>query len=183
MKDIIEMNDFIHCDSFRDYERNSRQLHASHPRISNVIIVLDNISNPYNIAGCFRTIEALGFYHVAVIGSSIWKIPEVSKKADKWLHIEKYHDSEEFYLNYKNYTVLITADDGKYPLEMVEINALKQYIIVFGNEHGGVSGFWRDRSSGSIAISIRGLCPCLNVNVAMGIILNHVSQKCSISGK
>jgi tRNA (guanosine-2'-O-)-methyltransferase len=144
-------------------------------RQADLAIVMENVHDPHNISAVMRTCDAVGIQDIYVINSIMPKHsyfgPKSSSSAAKWLTVHQYSSLEEcipvLRANYnKIYTTHLSAD----AVELYDVDFTKEStVLVFGNEHDGVSEEMRNLADGNIIIPQVGMIQSLNISVACAI--------------
>ena len=144
------------------------------------VLVINRVQDPGNLGTLIRIADAFGVDKILITKgscdvynpktlrstmSSVFNIPIIDNL-----------DSEKCYsfLQKHEVPVIVTAlANAQYTLP--ELPGLKKWAIVLGNEGHGVDSFWLDKASYSLHIPIKGQAESLNVAIAGGIIMYHLS--------
>ena len=152
----------------------SRDQYLSQPKTP-LIIVLDNVTNSYNVGAFIRLADAFAIEKIIVCGEltiSDKKLKKASRNEAKWVNIE-YSDSTEASLqslikdNYTIYSVELCHGSVDYS----EVIYKKSSVLVFGNERKGVSETALKSSHHHVHIPMFGMGNSLNVSTAGAIVL------------
>jgi tRNA (guanosine-2'-O-)-methyltransferase len=156
-------------------ERTDKFQKVLSKRQADLAIVMENVHDPHNISAVMRTCDAVGIQDIYVINSIMPKHsyfgPKSSSSAAKWLTIHQFSSLEEcipvLRANYKKiFTTHLSAD----AVELYDVDFTKESIVlVFGNEHDGVSEEMRKFADGNIIIPQVGMIQSLNISVACAI--------------
>ena len=146
-----------------------------------LILVLDNVTNSYNIGAFIRLADAFAIEKIIICGEltiSDKKLKKASRNEAKWVNIE-YSDSTTQSLQ--------TLIDEKYAVFSVELcHESVDYsdivypspcVLVLGNERKGVSENALKLSHKHIHIPMFGMGNSLNVSTAGAIVLAHSANQ------
>mmetsp|Transcript_22757 Transcript_22757/g.29465 ORF Transcript_22757/g.29465 Transcript_22757/m.29465 type:complete len:306 (-) Transcript_22757:348-1265(-) len=155
-------------------------------RATRIIVVLDQVADPHNIAACLRTVEALGLQYVWIIRSIIEKRPTkrsiacIAKGAECWLTIRRFDTAEECVaqLESDGYSVWICAD-GENALTLTtptppSLAENEQIALVVGRETDGVSLPLQKIAQKRVFIPLSGFSASLNLSVATALVLQRL---------
>jgi tRNA (guanosine-2'-O-)-methyltransferase len=155
-------------------------------RNSALRLVLENIYQPLNASAILRTADALGIHWVDVIENEHpWTINrKIAKGALDWLHIQRHQAVEEVLLDLKKKGFQIVVTD--FSPEAISIHDFvpeKPVALVMGTELSGISSIVKEMADVAVVIPMTGFSKSLNVSVAAGIALSHLTphtqQLCS----
>ena len=149
-----------------------------------IVVVLDHVRSLYNVGSVFRSSDAFRIEGVVLCGITAQPPhPEIHKTAlgaeesVDWRYFSQTEDAVEW-LQEKGYVVLaIEQCEGSTMLQDFHVEAGKKYAIVLGNEVKGVQQQVVDMCDGCLEIPQYGTKHSLNVSVAAGIVLWHLSKK------
>jgi len=149
-----------------------------------IVVVLDHVRSLYNVGSVFRSSDAFRIEGVFLCGITARPPhPEIHKTAlgaeesVPWKYFERTEDAVSL-LKEEGYTVLaIEQCEGSTMLQDFERQPDKKYAIVLGNEVKGVQQQIVDSCNGCLEIPQFGTKHSLNVSVAAGIVLWHLSKK------
>ena len=145
-----------------------------------VQIVLDGLSNAYNIGVIIRICEAFCFEAVHLCGKtpslSSKKIQKTSRKLERWIKIYEGRTTNETLkiLKELDYMVLaaeLSSDSQEYTRVRYPD---KKIVFVFGNEKNGISSEVLNLCDQTIHIPLFGMSNSLNVSSAASIMLSHI---------
>lgn len=158
----------------------TRNEYLDKPKIP-LIVVLDNVTNSYNIGAFIRLADAFSIEKVIVCGAltiSDKKMKKASRNEAKWVCVE-YSDSTTASLQ----TLL---DDGHtiHSVELChesvdysEVSYPAKSVLVLGNERKGVSEAALKLSHQQIHIPMFGMGNSLNVSTAGAIVLAECANQ------
>ena len=149
-----------------------------------IVVVLDHVRSLYNVGSVFRSSDAFCIEGVVLCGITARPPhPEIHKTAlgaeesVEWKYFERTEDALTW-LKQQGYTVLaIEQCEGSTMLQNFQREPGKKYAVVLGNEVKGVQQQVVDLCDGCLEIPQYGTKHSLNVSVAAGIILWHLSKK------
>jgi len=149
-----------------------------------IVVVLDHVRSLYNVGSVFRSSDAFCIEGVVLCGITARPPhPEIHKTAlgaeesVGWKYFERTEDALTW-LKQQGYTVLaIEQCEGSTMLQNFQREPGKKYAVVLGNEVKGVQQQVVDLCDGCLEIPQYGTKHSLNVSVAAGIILWHLSKK------
>ena len=149
-----------------------------------IVVVLDHVRSLYNVGSVFRSSDAFCIEGVVLCGITARPPhPEIHKTAlgaeesVEWKYFEQTEDALTW-LKQQDYTVLaIEQCEGSTMLQNFQREPGKKYAVVLGNEVKGVQQQVVDLCDGCLEIPQYGTKHSLNVSVAAGIILWHLSKK------
>jgi len=149
-----------------------------------IVVVLDHVRSLYNVGSVFRSSDAFCIEGVVLCGITARPPhPEIHKTAlgaeesVEWKYFEQTEDAV-LWLKQQGYTVLaIEQCEGSTMLQNFQREPGKKYAVVLGNEVKGVQQQVVDLCDGCLEIPQYGTKHSLNVSVAAGIILWHLSKK------
>ncbi|MBQ5936483.1 MAG: RNA methyltransferase [Bacteroidaceae bacterium] len=149
-----------------------------------IVVVLDHVRSLYNVGSVFRSSDAFCIEGVVLCGITARPPhPEIHKTAlgaeesVEWKYFEQTEDAVHW-LKQQGYTVLaIEQCEGSTMLQNFQRELGKKYAVVLGNEVKGVQQQIVDLCDGCLEIPQYGTKHSLNVSVAAGIILWHLSKK------
>lgn len=149
-----------------------------------IVVVLDHVRSLYNVGSVFRSSDAFCIEGVVLCGITARPPhPEIHKTAlgaeesVEWKYFEQTEEALTW-LKQQGYTVLaIEQCEGSTMLQNFQREPGKKYAVVLGNEVKGVQQQVVDLCDGCLEIPQYGTKHSLNVSVAAGIILWHLSKK------
>lgn len=149
-----------------------------------IVVVLDHVRSLYNVGSVFRSSDAFCIEGVVLCGITAQPPhPEIHKTAlgaeesVNWKYFQQ-TDEAVIWLKEQGYTVLaIEQCEGSTMLQDFQRKAGEKYAVVLGNEVKGVQQQIVDMCDGCLEIPQYGTKHSLNVSVAAGIILWHLSKK------
>ena len=149
-----------------------------------LVVVLDHVRSLYNVGSVFRSSDAFRIKGVLLCGITAQPPhPEIHKTAlgaeesVDWRYFEQTEDAVGW-LKDQGYIVLaIEQCEGSTMLQNFQRLPDRKYAVVLGNEVKGVQQQVVDMCDGCLEIPQYGTKHSLNVSVAAGIVLWHLSEK------
>lgn len=141
-----------------------------------IVVVLDCLQDPGNLASIFRTSEAFGikkiFYNKGTVDPYSPKVVRASMGSI--YNIDLFFYENILQIKQKGYKIYTT--DLKSNTNIGELKLEEKSAIVFGNEGNGISKEILDNSDISFKIPMRGKGDSLNVSVSTGIVLYEITK-------
>lgn len=149
-----------------------------------LIVILDNVRSLHNVGAVFRTSDAFLVEAVYLCGitstppqAEIHKTALGAEDSVEWFYSENCTDAVVTLKN-KGYTIYaIEQAEGSIMLPDLQLNTMKKYAVVLGNEVKGVDQSVIDSCDGCIEIPQFGTKHSLNVSVTAGIIIWDFAKK------
>ena len=149
-----------------------------------IVVVLDHVRSLYNVGSVFRSSDAFRIESVLLCGITAQPPhPEIHKTAlgaeesVNWKYFERTEDAVSW-LKEQGYEVFaIEQCEGSTMLQNFTRQPDRKYAIVLGNEVKGVQQQVVDMCDDCLEIPQFGTKHSLNVSVAAGIVLWHLSKK------
>ena len=146
-----------------------------------LIVVLDHVTNSYNVGSFIRLADAFAIEKIIVCGEltiSDKKLKKASRNEAKWVNIE-YSDSTTDSLQNlidKQYTIYsVELCHGS--VDYSEVTYQSPSVLVLGNERKGVSEAALKLSHHHIHIPMFGMGNSLNVSTAGAIVLAECANQ------
>jgi len=148
-------------------------------------VALEDIYQSQNTSAVLRTCECFGVQDVHIIENyNRFSVnPMVLKGSDKWLNIYRYRQTDSNTANAvdrlksEGYRVIATSlHEGSVELNSFDVERGK-FVIVFGNEHQGVSEYMLRHADEYLRIPMYGFTQSFNISVSAGIILSRFIEK------
>ena len=157
-------------------ERKERLISVLNKRQGDITVVLENVFDPHNISAVMRTCDAVGVQEIYVLNTRIpphkkWGAKS-SSSAAKWLTIHQFDNAAECFSSLRNhYSTILTTHLSSDAISLPHIDFTKSIVLVFGNEHSGVSEEIRVLADGNFVIPQVGIIQSLNISVACAVTL------------
>ncbi len=146
-------------------------------RTRSLVVVLDRIEDPFNMAAVLRTCEALGVQEVHVVEHPEVRFSpneRVTQGCDKWLDVHRWESfaaaREE--LRARGFEVWVSAARPT-ATSLWKLGFEGKRALVFGNERTGVSDEALAVADGTFWIPMRGFTRSLNVSAAVAATLGR----------
>lgn len=158
----------------------TRDEYLSQPKIP-LVLVLDNVTNSYNVGAFIRLADAFAIEKIIVCGEltiSDKKLRKASRNEAKWVCIE-YSDSTIQSLEAlkdKNYAIF-GVELCHQSVDYKDITYPSPCALVLGNERKGVSEAALKLTDQQIHISMFGMGNSLNVSTAGAIVLAECASQ------
>ncbi len=143
-----------------------------------LVVVLDNIRSLHNIGSVFRTADAFLIEKIILCGVSCPPPhPELHKTAlgaedtVDWVYMESTLDAVYELKSLSYFVYAVEQAHGSFSLNELNIDPMKKYALVLGNEVKGVQQSVVDLCDACLEIPQYGSKHSLNVSVASGIVL------------
>lgn len=155
-------------------------------RNSALRLVLENIYQPLNASAILRTADALGIHWIDVIDNEHpWSINrKIAKGALDWLKIKNHDAVERVLIDLKQKGFMIAVTD--FSPEAISIHDFiptQPVALVMGTELTGISPAVKQMADVALVIPMKGFSKSLNVSVAAGIALSHLSPHTQMLAK
>lgn len=168
--------------SKEDLRKNkpTRSEYLNQPKLP-LILVLDNVTNSYNIGSFIRLADAFAIEKVIVCGEltiSDKKLKKASRNEAKWVDIE-YSDNTSASLQAlirKGYTIF-SVELCNESVDYKDVVYTTSSVLVLGNERKGVSEAALKLSQHQIHIPMFGMGNSLNVSTAGAIVLAECANQ------
>lgn len=157
-----------------------------HQRQMDVVIALDHIHDQHNLSAVVRSADAAGF------GRIIWtpdfkmteKInPEISRGAERWVDLKVYEDLKPELLELKKQGYRIVATHmARKAVDFRSVDWTKPSVVIFGNEHRGVSDDIVEIADDNIFLPMLGFVQSLNISVAAAVTLYEIQRQREVAG-
>ncbi len=153
-------------------------------RTRHFTVVFENIFMKHNASAVLRTCDVFGIQDVyAIENTYVFKASkQVTKGANKWLNIIKYHNHKNNTLacisdlKTKGYQIVATSPHHN-PCALKDFDVTKKSAFFFGVEKEGLSDEVLKHADVTLKIPMYGFSESLNISVAAAIILQHCAQK------
>lgn len=158
----------------------TRDEYLTKPKIP-LIVVLDNVTNSYNIGSFIRLADAFAIEKIIACGQltiSDKKLKKASRNEAKWVCVE-YSDSTTASLQSlleQDYTIY-SVELCQASVDYSEVTYPAKCVLVLGNERKGVSEAALQLSHQQIHIPMFGMGNSLNVSTAGAIVLAECANQ------
>ena len=143
-------------------------------RQNDLTVIIENVTDPHNIAAVMRTCDAVGISELFVLNTKINTHKRFgtrsSSSAQKWMHTHQFTDLQEcFKAVKKKYKRVYATHLGETSKSIYEMDFTEPIALVFGNEKTGVSDEIRALCDGNFIIPQVGMISSLNISVACAV--------------
>ena len=142
-------------------------------------LFLEDVQDPGNVGTIIRTADAAGFTGVIVSDKSadIYSLKTLRSMQGSHFHLPIYRMSSQRLLEEaKNAGIPVLATTlSKASKDYRDVPRLDQFVLVMGNEGQGISPLMAESADQLVHISMKGQAESLNVAVAAGILIFHLS--------
>ncbi len=144
------------------------------------IIILDELTDPYNVGAIIRTAEATNVHGVIIPKRRSATLTSIVSKASagaiEYVKIAKVNNISKEIEKLKKEGIWVVCADMK-GTSYFEADLKGALAIVIGNEGSGVSRLVKERCDYSIKIPMHGKIQSLNASVAAGLIMYEVCRQ------
>lgn len=161
-------------------KRLKRMYDVLNERTRYITVLMEAVDDPHNQAAVLRTAEAFGIQDVHVVTGRAPFSPNrlVTRYADQWLTLHRQPDIKTAISDLKQQGYQVYASylgEGTIPLS--EVNVSKPTVLLFGNEHSGVSEEALRLADGTFVIPMYGFVQSFNISVAAALTLYDVTER------
>ena len=142
-------------------------------------LFLEDVQDPGNVGTMIRTADAAGFTGVIVSDKSadIYSLKTLRSMQGSHFHLPIYRMSSQALLKEtKEAGIPVLATTlSKNSVDYRELPPIENFVLVMGNEGQGISPLMAESADQLVHISMKGQAESLNVAVAAGILIFHLS--------
>ena len=142
-------------------------------------LFLEDVQDPGNVGTIIRTADAAGFTGVIVSDKSadIYSLKTLRSMQGSHFHLPIYRMSSQRLLEEaKEVAIPVLATTlSKDSVDYRELPPIENFVLVMGNEGQGISSLMAESADQLVHISMKGQAESLNVAVAAGILIFHLS--------
>ena len=142
-------------------------------------LFLEDVQDPGNVGTIIRTADAAGFTGVIVSDKSadIYSLKTLRSMQGSHFHLPIYRMSSQRLLEEaKEAAIPVLATTlSKDSVDYRELPPIENFVLVMGNEGQGISPLMVESADQLVHISMKGQAESLNVAVAAGILIFHLS--------
>lgn len=167
-------------------ERLMRFYQVLNQRTRYLSVLLEAVDDGHNQAAVLRTADAFGIQDVYVVAGNKPFEPnkKVTQGADKWLTIKERPGLQSAItdLKSKGYQIYATyLGEGAVPVQDIDLS--KPTVLIFGNEHKGISEEAAGLADGKFYIPMYGFVQSFNISVAAALVLQEVTKRARETAK
>ena len=147
-------------------------------RTNRLSLALDGLTDPHNTAAVIRTADAFGVQLVQVIESKAKFVSsrKVTQGSHKWVDFAVWTSPEIFAAAMKKKGIAMFVAEATAKKSVYELTLTGPTVVVFGNEHEGVSAVVAEQAAGSFSIPMFGFVDSINVSAAAAVTLAALRQ-------
>lgn len=167
-------------------ERASKFTKIIENRIFDIVPVVEGLYDLGNVAAVCRTVEGLGIGSVHVItGDGKYKqSARTTQGSHKWLQTQYWDSTTECLSTAKESGYNIVVTDLEAAVSLDEIDWTQKTLLLFGNEHAGVSEEAKKMADQRVIIPMHGFVESFNISVAAAMALKHAcDSRCRDGGR
>ena len=142
-------------------------------------LFLEDVQDPGNVGTIIRTADAAGFTGVIVSDKSadIYSLKTLRSMQGSHFHLPIYRMASQALLEEaKEAGIPVLATTlSKDSVDYRELSPIENFVLVMGNEGQGISPLMAESADQLVHISMKGQAESLNVAVAAGILIFHLS--------
>ena len=142
-------------------------------------LFLEDVQDPGNVGTMIRTADAAGFTGVIVSEKSadIYSLKTLRSMQGSHFHLPIYRMSSQALLEKakKAGIPVLATTLSKDSVDYRELSPIENFVLVMGNEGQGISPLMAESADQLVHISMKGQAESLNVAVAAGILIFHLS--------
>lgn len=142
-------------------------------------LFLEDVQDPGNVGTIIRTADAAGFTGVIVSDKSadIYSLKTLRSMQGSHFHLPIYRMTSQALLKEtKEAAIPVLATTlSKDSVDYRELPPIENFVLVMGNEGQGISPFMAESADQLVHISMKGQAESLNVAIAAGILIFHLS--------
>lgn len=167
-------------------DRLKRLYDVLNERTRYISVLTEAVDDGHNQAAVLRSADAFGIQDTTVVTGRRAFAPNdlVTRSADKWLTIHRKPTIETAIhdLRQKGYQIFAShLSDTAVPIEQLDVS--KPTVLIFGNEHEGVSKQAIDLADGTFIIPMRGFVQSLNISVAAALAMREITERAKVVAK
>ena len=147
--------------------------------LSGRYLFLEDIQDPGNVGTIIRTADAAGFDGVFIsrLSADIYNLKTLRSMQGSHFHLPVYRmDTADFIrLAQSSHLPILASTLSSTSIDYREVNSRESFALVMGNEGQGISPEMTAAADILVHISMKGQAESLNVAVAAGILIFHLS--------
>lgn len=142
-------------------------------------LFLEDVQDPGNVGTMIRTADAAGFTGVIVSEKSadIYSLKTLRSMQGSHFHLPIYRMPLASFVEEakKSNLPILATTLSRESKDYRELSSLENFVLVMGNEGQGISHLMAESADQLVHISMKGQAESLNVAVAAGILIFHLS--------
>lgn len=148
-------------------------------RLSGLTVAIENLHDPHNGAAVVRSLEAVGLttLHVAEPVEQFQFSPAVTIGAEKWMRILRHQGFSACasLLHGAGFRMYAAVPGAPEDIDAVDVS--KPAVLVFGNEHEGLSQRAVDACDAQVGIPMFGFTQSLNLSVSVAVSMFRLAER------
>jgi tRNA (guanosine-2'-O-)-methyltransferase len=148
-------------------------------RLGSVACAVEDTYDPHNAAATIRTCEALGLQEIHVIesGDRFSAVKGVTRGAHQWMDLHRWAtpSGAAAALHARGFRVYATRPDASISVE--EIDVTSPLVVMFGNEHAGLSDAALAACDGALAVPMFGMTESYNLSVTVALAMSRLAAR------
>ncbi|GGI99127.1 hypothetical protein GCM10010885_05770 [Alicyclobacillus cellulosilyticus] len=161
-------------------ERVMRMVEVLRHRTRYISVLLEAVDDGHNQAAVLRSADAFGVQNVTVVAGQQPFAPnkKVTQGAHKWLTIRQEPSiaTAVQHLKAQGYRICATyLGEGAVPIDEMDLS--QPTVLVFGNEHRGISEAAANLADGKFFIPMYGFVQSFNISVAAALALHDATRR------
>lgn len=166
--------------------RIQRLARAIHSRQLDLLLALDRVHDPHNLAACLRTADATGINRVLWEPDTIDPLPpnpDISKGTERWVQLSKVDNLVNELLKLQNRGYKVAATHlSREAVDFRSIDWTQPWVLVMGNEKEGCSQAIVSICDANVILPMVGLVQSLNISVATAVMLYEIQRQREAAG-
>ena len=166
-------------------EREKRITEVCRKRQLDVVVVLENVHDPHNVAAVVRSCDAVGVQNVFALYTDptidtrkLGLGKKTSAGARKWVDVHFYKDTEACVEAVRKHAgILLATRLSEKAQSIYDFDFLQSVALVFGNEHSGISNELLAYTDADLIIPQSGMVQSLNISVACAVTLFELQRQ------
>jgi tRNA (guanosine-2'-O-)-methyltransferase len=148
-------------------------------RLSGLTVAIENLHDPHNGAAVVRSLEAVGLttLHVAEPVEQFQFSPAVTIGAEKWVRILRHQGFSACASILRGAGFHMYAACPGATVDVASVDVSKPTVLVFGNEHEGLSQRSIDACDGQVGIPMYGFTQSLNLSVSVAVCMFQLAAR------
>lgn len=183
------MNEFYHFveKGFLSQQRLEKIINVATHRQAGLMLVMEDVHNPHNLAAIARSCDAFGIQQIAFTmeDEDLFDPIEVGKissaTASKWLDYRIFengtHDALTTLKNEGWHIMATWVNPEAKSLHEIEFAQYDKLALLLGNEHSGISKTAIELADSYMYIPMAGMIPSFNVSVAAALSLFEITRQ------
>jgi tRNA (guanosine-2'-O-)-methyltransferase len=168
-------------------ERSEKLLRVLNHRQDNLTVLMENVQDPHNISAVMRTCESVGIQDIYILNTRMPRHEKFghrsSSSSAKWLTVHQFDDVQACFAELRaKYDKIFTTHLSSDAVSLYDMDFTGKMVLVFGNEHSGVSEEVRAQADGNFIIPQVGIIRSLNISVACAVTIYEAYRQKKLAG-